>query len=53
MGVEKYSLLMWISEIQINSLWPNDAIWQLISGSTLAQVIACCLMAPSYDLNQC
>ena len=37
----------------INSLWPSGAIWQHRSGSTLAQVMACCLMAPSYYLNQC
>ena len=36
-----------------NSLWPRDAICQQISGSTLAQVMACCLMAPSHNLNQC
>ena len=37
----------------INSLWPSDAIWWHISGSTLAQVMACCLAAPSHYLNQC
>ena len=37
----------------INSLWPSDAISRHRSGSTLAQVIACCLTAPSYYLNQC
>ena len=37
----------------INSLWPSDTIWWQISGSTLAQVMACCLMAPSHYLNQC
>ena len=37
----------------INSLRPNDAIWQHRSGSTLAQVMACCLTAPSHYLNQC
>ena len=36
-----------------NSLWPSDAIWRQRSGSTLAQVMACCLTAPSYYLNQC
>ena len=36
-----------------NSLWPNDATWQQRSGSTLAQVMACCLTAPSHYLNQC
>ena len=31
----------------LNSLWPGDAIWRHKTGSTLAQVMACCLMAPS------
>ena len=35
----------------INPLWPSDAIWQPRSGSTLAEVIACCLTAPSYYLQ--
>ena len=36
----------------VNSLGPSDAIrWQR-SGSTLAQVMACCLTAPSHYLNQ-
>ena len=35
------------------SLWPNDTIWWQRSGSTLAQVMACFLMAPSHFLNQC
>ena len=39
--------------ISLNSLWPSDAIWQQRSGSTLAQVMACCLMAPSHYLTQC
>ena len=37
----------------INSLWPRDAIWRQRSGSTLAQVMAWCLVAPSHSLNQC
>ena len=37
----------------INSLWPSDAIWQHRSWSTLAQVMACCVTAPSHYLNQC
>ena len=37
----------------INRLWPSDTIWWYRSGSTLARVIACCLMAPSHYLNQC
>ena len=39
--------------LNINTLWPSDAIWWHRSGSTLAQVMACCLMAPSHYLNQC
>ena len=35
------------------SLWPSDAIWRQRSGSTLAQVMSCCLTAPSHYLNQC
>ena len=34
-----------------NSLWPNDGIWRQRSGSTLAQVMACCLTVPSHYLN--
>ena len=36
-----------------NSLWPCDTIWRQRSVSTLAQVMACCLTAPSHYLNQC
>ena len=38
---------------RVNSLWPSDTIWRQRSGSTLAQVMACCLTAPSHYLNQC
>ena len=34
-------------------LWPCDAIWWHTCGITLAQVMACCLTAPSDCLNQC
>ena len=37
----------------LNSLWPSDTIWPHKSGSTLAQVMACCLMAPSHYRIQC
>ena len=37
----------------VNTLWPSDAIWRHRSGSTLAQVMACCLTAPSHYLDQC
>ena len=35
----------------INSLWPDDAIRRHGTRSTLAQVMACCLTAPSHYLN--
>ena len=41
------------SAYELNSSKPSDAIWWQRSGSTLAQVMACCLMAPSHYLNQC
>ena len=37
----------------INSLWSNDDIWWYKSRSILAQVMACCMTAPSHFLNQC
>ena len=37
----------------LNSLRPSDNIWQHRSGSTLAQVMASCLMAPSHYMNLC
>ena len=36
----------------VNSLWPSDTMCWHKSGSTLAQVMACCLTAPSHYLNQ-
>ena len=47
--------LIWKRHIslQVNSLWPNDAIWWHRTCSTLAQVMACCLTVPSHYLNQC
>ena len=39
--------------VSFNSLWPSDANWWQRFGSTLAQVMACCLAAPSHYLNQC
>ena len=38
---------------EVNSLGPSDTIWHWRSWSTLVQVMACCLMAPSHYLNQC
>ena len=42
-----------IQNIRINSLGPSDVTWRHRSGSTFAQVMACCLTAPSHYLNQC
>ena len=38
---------------RVNSPRLSDAIWWHRAGSTLAQVMACCLTAPSHYLNQC
>ena len=35
----------------INSMWRSDNIWRQRSGSRLAQVMACCLTAPSHYLT--
>ena len=40
-------------QMLLNSLRPSDAIWRQWSWTTLAQVMACCLTAPSHYLNQC
>ena len=39
--------------VQFNSLATSDAIWRHRIWSTLFQVMACCLTAPSHYLNQC
>ena len=44
---------IWDLKLDLNLLWPREAIWRQISGSTLVQVMACCLRAPSHYLNQC
>ena len=45
-------LVCTLSDINlVNSLRPSDVIWCYRSGSTLAQVMACCLMSPSHYLN--
>ena len=44
--------IRWKAILLLNPLWPSDAIWQDGYGSTLAQVMACCLMATSHYLNQ-
>ena len=40
------------SQHWLYSLWLSDAIWRHRSGSTLAHVMAWCLVAPSHYLNQ-
>ena len=47
-----FSVISWMAQV-VNSLWPSDIIWWQGSRSTLAQVMACCLTAPSHYLNQC
>ena len=47
------SIAMGLLGIFLSTLRPIDAIWRDRSGSTLAQVMACCLTAPSHYLNQC
>ena len=37
----------------LNLFWLVAAIWQHTSRSPLAQVMACCLMAPNHYLSQC
>ena len=37
---------------KVNPLWPSDTIWWHWSRYTLAQLLACCLMAPSHYQNQ-
>ena len=41
------------SDINIDLLWPSDGTWRQRFGSTLVQVMACCLTAPSHYLDQC
>ena len=42
-----------MSQLPFQLMVPSYVIWWHKSGSTLAQVMACCLMAPSHYLNQC
>ena len=48
-----FDLSLVLVSATINSLWPSYAICWRRSRSTLAQVIAYCLTAPNYNLNQC
>ena len=42
-----------VSQVKVNSLWPSYTIRRQGTESTMAQVMACCLTAPSHYLNQC
>ena len=53
LAVEKLQKWIVMSVFISFSLWRSDTIWRQRSGSTLAQVIACCLTAPSHYLKQC
>ena len=48
-----FKLLSHGFSMKLNSLWPSDAIWEQKFGSSLAQVMACCLMMPSHSPNWC
>ena len=52
-NTQSHSFFASTDRIILNSLRPSDAIWRHRSGSTLAQVMVCCLTAPSHYLNQC
>ena len=43
----------WTYAFKFNSLRPSDAVWRHRSESTLVQVMAFCLTAPSHYPNQC
>ena len=46
-------LFMFKRSLLVNPLGTCDAIWRHRSWSTLAQIMACCLMAPSHYMSQC
>ena len=46
-------LWIYVTRQRVNSLWHSDAIWGHRAGSTLTQVMACCLTASIHYLNQC
>ena len=52
-GLLAFPLHCATGDLNVDSLWPGDATSRHRSGSTLAQVMACCLLAPSHYLNQC
>ena len=53
MDYRSQTVALQVKQPRFNSLRPSDAIWRQWSWTTLAQVMACCLTAPSHYLNQC
>ena len=54
LAIELQIMDQWdFTSVECNSLRPSDTRWRQRSGSTLPQLMACCLMAPSHNLNQC
>ena len=51
--VPLYRGYIWVRTCLTHCVGRSNTIWWYRSGSTLAQVMACCLMAPSHYLNQC
>ena len=54
----RVTIKMWPSRwkslwVLMGYLWPSNAMWRPKSGSTLAEVMAWCLTAPSHYLNRC
>ena len=45
-------LIIQCNKNNIDTLWLSDTIWLHRCGSTLAEVMGCCLIAPSHYLNQ-
>ena len=37
--------------VLVNTLWPSDSAWRHKTRSTVVQVMACYLMAPSHNLS--
>ena len=55
-GVLNLIFILYIFFAVILPFWPLshcDPIWRHRHGSTLAQIVVCCPMAPSHPLNKC
>ena len=50
-GMHSFSREKWNAHHYFNLLWPSNAIWRYRFGSKLAQIMACCLAAPSHYLT--